>query len=236
MKKMDKLKEPIIVLAAIATIVACITGFILGVPPALVAIRQLQVEFSARTSATPPTVDSSTSIAQTSTETLPTDTVQPLPTVIVLPTSTVRAPTALRATATPIPPTVKPTPASSSCAQGNLTGRVESEIPGTKSCVGVSVSSVIDQKTKPRDVYALDLVAGQQVLFKIAASNGCNYFNLYNPSSKSIDANQVSLAFNANCYDGATQLFTPAASGTYYLVIFASGSGQPYTLSLSAIK
>jgi hypothetical protein len=92
---MDKLKESIIVLAAIATIVACIIGFILGVPPALVALRQLQVELPPTILSKPPTSIASPGVVAETSEIPPTAvppitvlvTVVPPTSVSVLPSS-----------------------------------------------------------------------------------------------------------------------------------------------------
>jgi len=138
----------------------------------------------------------------------------------------------------PIPPTSPPTPQQanvSPCSAPNETvdmvGRVESDIPGTEICLGSSVTSVIDDNTRPRDTYAFDLTAGQEVLFQ-AESRGCVYIYVYNPNSRSIETDQVSRAISSGCRSEWQQNYTPAVSGRYYLSVSATDSGQRYTLSL----
>jgi len=111
--------------------------------------------------------------------------------------------------------------------------KVARDIPGTKLELGTSVSSVVDKNTKKRDVYALELTAGQEVQFA-ATAKGYLYFALLNPESKAIETNRISESFNTNGRDRWSQTFTPAVSGTYFFVVTAQESGQRYTFSATA--
>jgi len=229
-------KELILLLSAVATIVACIFTILFGAPPAIIAIRQL-------------ISDSSPNVAQGASTpsllaTLPSDVATQQPTIVVA----TQAPSAANATQTAsiVPATRTPTisrptstrtvtrppaPPPPNCASGSLAGKVASDIPGTRLCIGIAVSSVVDSNTKRRDVYSIDLVAGQEVRFT-STSRGCVNYRVLNPSSTSIESSRVSEAFSARCEEQWQANFTPAVSGTYYLEVEARGTGQTYTLSL----
>jgi DNA-binding CsgD family transcriptional regulator len=158
-------------------------------------------------------------------------TVQPTPvyvTVVVTPVPT----TAVPPTSAPTPLTSKSGPCTPHAGTVNLSGKVASEIPGTSICLGDTVSSVIDRNTRPIDVYALDLTAGQEVLFSVSTQNGCLNLELYNPGSKSIETDEVSIALNPGCWQEWKQNFTAAVSGKYYFAVAANSSGQVYTFSV----
>lgn len=137
-------------------------------------------------------------------------------------------------------PTTSPSPTTeplSSCAPdeatGEMAGKVANDIPGTKVCLDSTVTSVIDQNTRPIDVYALDLEAGHQLHLKVDVESGSGVcLRMYNPNSTSIEGNQVSIAFNAGCWHEWDTDFNPAESGIYYFAVFASGSGVRYAFRI----
>lgn len=122
--------------------------------------------------------------------------------------------------------TIKPT------GKGVIGGQSASDIPGTPITVGTSTSSVVDNQTKPRDVYAIELEAGHDVRFKISHSTCCYLrVTLLNPGSTSVEGGKVSVAFGDQADHTWDRTFSPAVSGTYYIVVEASVPSQPYTLS-----
>ena len=181
-------------------------------------------------------------------------TVTPTPTTVALGTiSPGQTPSTIVPTAIPVPATqtlalpsvtstriptqaITPVPG---CASGNLAGRVASDIPGTRICLDIPISSVIDNNTKPRDVYSIDLIVGQEVRFT-STDDPRLRFHLYNPSSTSIELGRVSEAWSVNqgyyVFVNLSQNFTPAVSGKYYLSVEATGTGQKYQLSVNLIK
>ncbi len=121
-----------------------------------------------------------------------------------------------------------------SATGNNVSGNVAGEIPGTKLSVGRSVVSVVDSSTKRRDVYAIDLTAGQEIRFTCESTSGLLNYSFYNPGSRSIETKQVSLIFGENSSGRWARDFIPAVSGTYYLAIQSGSSEQRYTLAVSA--
>ena len=97
--------------------------------------------------------------------------------------------------------------------------------------MGTSRSSVVDTDTKPRDVYALTLTAGQEVQFR-ANMQGALRFQLAHPGSQSFRTEAVTLAFNLRPSGSWTREFVPAVTGTYYLAVIAQSSAQPYTVEV----
>ena len=114
------------------------------------------------------------------------------------------------------------------------------DIPGTPLAVGATVSSVVDVNTKLRDVYALELTAGQEVQFRVDGAGGTSdyvYPILADPGSTSFETGSTTLAFSERTQynDPWTRNFVPAVSGTYFLAIKARQTGQAYTLSVTGI-
>jgi hypothetical protein len=106
--------------------------------------------------------------------------------------------------------------------------------------MGGSASSVVDKNTKTGDVYAIDLVAGQAVTFKVASPQ-CSQnalLWLFSPGTKSVrPVSASSASFGESCRDGWTKTLTPAVSGTYYFLVETfSISGLTYTFSVSIAK
>ncbi len=111
-------------------------------------------------------------------------------------------------------------------------GTVASDIPGTALSLGASRGSVVDEDTKPRDVYALSLTAGQEVQIRVTNESGSSLrYQLANPGSQSFERENVTLAFNETAYTWDKK-FVPPVTGTYYLAVIARSSAQPYTVEV----
>jgi hypothetical protein len=101
--------------------------------------------------------------------------------------------------------------------------------------LGTTVGSVVDVDTKPSEVYAVDLVAGQTMLVTVSAPNGLRSLELYNPGTASIlSADSGDFADDWSVGDSLTAQFVPAVSGVYYLRVRADNQGQPYELQVRA--
>ena len=105
--------------------------------------------------------------------------------------------------------------------------------------IGEEVSSIVDYNTKNRDVYAIELTAGQEVVFALSGpspvpTNSINV-ELVNPGVDSVvSGNNITYAFyESYVASGWRHTFRPAVSGTYYLVLRANHSSQSYTLSVA---
>ncbi|MGB8645469.1 MAG: protein kinase [Anaerolineae bacterium] len=222
-----------------------IGGGILGIVTCLALGLVIGKLFSDSGASRTPTVLAVSARTSTLTRTLtatfiPTDT--PVYTVAAPLTPAASPSTPTDTTARPAATTV-PTPATASsgghapiqCTPAttvqNMNGHVSDDISGTKIALCSSVSSVVDNQTKQRDVYAMDLVGGQEVRFTVIPS-GYVRFNLFNPSSKSIETNRYSEAFHDGRDSKWVADFMPAVSGTYYFSVSATGTGQKYSLSV----
>ena len=147
--------------------------------------------------------------------------------------STLQAPTGAASTATPTPTPARP--------QVTDLGPIASGLPGTPLPVGTSVRSVVDQTTKPRDVYAVTLVAGQEIRFTLneltSPISAWVETSVVNPGARDLaDPRSFSLALTRTTFARDEWRFTPAIAGTYYLVVRAQTSGQAYAFTLSATR
>jgi hypothetical protein len=119
--------------------------------------------------------------------------------------------------------------------QPNPPEPIASDIPGTKLALGASQNSILDENTKPRDVYAIELTAGQEVVFVLSGESQDISVVLANPGAESFSARKYTKAFGVDYADsGWSQTFLPGVSGTYYLAVGTSQSSQPYTLLVAA--
>ena len=127
------------------------------------------------------------------------------------------------------PPSTSPTP--------NLPAESEvaNDIPGTALTFDTAVSSVVDVDTEIRDVYALELTAGQEVQFGVDGFRRATLrFTLAAPGSSSFVTGGISKEFELS--DSSTpwqHSFAPATSGTYYLEVKATKEGQNYNLTVT---
>lgn len=111
--------------------------------------------------------------------------------------------------------------------------QVASDIPGTPLALGSTASSILDEDTKHRGVYAIELAAGQEVAFTLDGFSGGIHVRLANPGAESFGGKYTE-AFEAGYISsGWRQTYLPTVSGTYYLALTASQNSQPYTLSVA---
>ena len=108
---------------------------------------------------------------------------------------------------------------------------VAHDIPGTPMGPG-GASGVVDSDTNPRDVYAVYLVAGQEVVFT-ESSNKIAWIDmyLYAPGYLTISTSHR-VADNNTGFSGSPLDYTPAVSGVYYLVTSADSHGVTYTIAV----
>lgn len=150
------------------------------------------------------------------------------------------------ASVTPLPsasPTARPSPspttpptATALTGNRNLPGKVPSDIPGVLVAPGVTISSVIDQHTKPRDVYAVRLAAGQTLQLQMTVNTGMFSYSIEiaNPDAASFTPGAWHGETLCNYYNSpCTESFTAAVAGTYYVAVVANGATVPYTLRLT---
>jgi len=129
----------------------------------------------------------------------------------------------------------------------DLTGKAGDDVAtATPIAVGATISSVLDRNTKPHDVFSIALTGGTSYqLFPNTTNHmggaGAITAFVLNPDTSA--ALQWTLGggcggcgggfLDDKCYPSAC-LFTPAASGTYYLKIDATGTGQKYRFTIKS--
>jgi DNA-binding CsgD family transcriptional regulator len=128
-----------------------------------------------------------------------------------------------------LPPTVAP-------GQRNLAGAVASDLPGTPLGLGATVVSIIDVHTKPVDVYAVALTAGQTLMVNVTASDPAYRVLLAPPESAPFAGHLDALHGVPLCTYGQScqQRFAVATSGTYGLILAAEVAAIQYTLQATA--
>jgi hypothetical protein len=116
----------------------------------------------------------------------------------------------------------------------HITTPDSNDIPGIPMGNG-SWAGVVDDVTDKNDVYAITLIAGQEMTItaKNTSDRGYARVSLYPPGFLSLrDAMYRELFFfNA---DGGKR-YTPATSGTYHLRVWAWGVGVSHTITLSGV-
>jgi hypothetical protein len=132
-------------------------------------------------------------------------------------------------------------PASSAItAPADLTGKAANDLPGTLIDVPflpistppyrATISSMVDQGTKPHDVFAMALTGGNGYGVEFSSPN--NYggtpitYEIINPDSTILSTNKVDKIGSIEVVRG----------GTYYLKVNATGSGQRYAFSITQGK
>jgi hypothetical protein len=170
---------------------------------------------------------------------------EPLPTIAPGPTATLQpaSPPIQEPPPTPAPTLTTPTPTYTPTPTPTLdlpppamtpSTVIASDVPGTPLAVGEEVSSIVDINTKPKDVYAIELVAGQEVVFTLSGPSKEIYVQLANPDTQSFDGPFTYAIYQDLPVDpGWRRTFLPAVSGTYYLSVSARHSSQPYTVSVA---
>lgn len=111
---------------------------------------------------------------------------------------------------------------------------ITDDIPGVPLALNTPVSGILDETTKPVDVYQLELTAGDIMLFTLNAPNDFKELKLYYPGTRTIvTAGSDETAFAECCEYELVHEFAVATSGTYYVAISADGAGQSYELTVS---
>ena len=107
------------------------------------------------------------------------------------------------------------------------------DIPGTAMTVGSTVKGVVDESTRPDDVYSVSLVSGEQVQIT-ATDPGSGYVSvrLIAPGATSIQGPYTSLGYTSSG-GSAPLLYTPAKDGVYYLRVSAQGHGISYSVTVA---
>jgi len=171
-----------------------------------------------------------------------TPSIQPtVPALVVAAPTTPSPPTvAPSPTMTPVPPspTTPPTPALAATTTVNpaaspvdLAGKVESTLPGTSLQPGSVITTVIDDHTKPRDVYALSVQAGQRLQVTVTATSWSYSVALGALGALPTSPSEILCTSMSTC----TKTIPIAATGTYLLVVQAFGPGVRYTLHTAAL-
>lgn len=107
---------------------------------------------------------------------------------------------------------------------------VAQDVPGTVLQAGSSVSSVLDNDIKPRDIYAMDLLAGQTL--RITASSSRN-ISIYIHKTGAVSINNSRYVELCNYQTACNNTFLIPVAGTYYIQILARDSGLQYSLAAS---
>ena len=105
---------------------------------------------------------------------------------------------------------------------------VANDVPGAMTVLGSALSSVIDRNTKPQDVYAVDLAAGQTLRVELEADRDATV-DIYMPGPVSLEQGiRVNLCdYDQECIN----TYTAAIAGTYYLRVYAREVGTTYRLT-----
>jgi len=108
---------------------------------------------------------------------------------------------------------------------------VASDIPGTPIKEGITYKSVVDADIKPRDVYSVELIAGQTVYVTMKTNGGWVWMNYANPGFPTFEKSDGNyLSGMGNDYKAS---FTAAVSGTYYIAVIPRDTGILYTISIT---
>jgi hypothetical protein len=134
----------------------------------------------------------------------------------------------------PPSPTNPPT-ATALTGRQNLTGKAPSDIPGILLASSAIVSSVVDEHTKARDVYAISLAAGQTLQIQVDVSGTVTYgVQIANPDARTFQAGGWTGQTPCNyAFASCSATFAPAVGGTYYVAIVAQSPTVSYTLHVT---
>ncbi|MGB0386022.1 MAG: hypothetical protein ACPGWR_14545 [Ardenticatenaceae bacterium] len=113
---------------------------------------------------------------------------------------------------------------------GSISGATD-DIPGIPLEFGTPVTSVVDEDTKPREVYAVNLAAGQMLRVEIESDPNVSVY-IAKPGTKSFDDTKGEPLCNGT--RSCNKTFLAAVEGTYYLNVKTSQSGIGYTITVSA--
>jgi len=120
----------------------------------------------------------------------------------------------------------------------NMVGQVASDTPGTQLQLCQAVTSVIDKRTRPIDVYSVQLQAGQSVKFRIQCNQFCS-LSLWNPNTINVRSTAVGAdVFTVRSHNNRedSKAYTAAVDGTYPVSIRASRSGDRYIASVQPVQ
>jgi hypothetical protein len=106
--------------------------------------------------------------------------------------------------------------------------QVANNIPGTPLQIGSLITSVLDSEIKQRDIFAVDLVAGQTLRVNISSTKNVTIY-IHKVGTISLDNSDYETLCDYTT--GCTNVFLVPVSGTYYLQIRAREGGLQYTLS-----
>ena len=114
--------------------------------------------------------------------------------------------------------------------EGTTVTQVLDDVPGTPLEPGITISSTLDKETKPRDVYSVQLTAGQTVYITIK-SNKSFHLHYANPGFSTFDAsNGITLATYQS--GDVRQSFVAATSGIYFIMLKANNYGIKYEIKV----
>jgi len=114
----------------------------------------------------------------------------------------------------------------------DLVGTVASDLPGTPLRLDTTVTSVLDVATKRRDVYAVQLSAGQTLQVTTDADRWAYSVRLLPPGATSVTAAGSTLLCTTD--QSCHQTTAIAVGGTYTPAVEATGPGLQYTLRATA--
>ncbi len=99
-------------------------------------------------------------------------------------------------------------------------------------------SEVGPVEADPRDVYAVQLTAGQEVEVTVTKKDNKSLFvEMAVPGTQSLDGSNPSLVIDTRTSWGGTSwstTFTPTVTGTYYLAIIARDTAEMYTVKVTS--
>ena len=117
----------------------------------------------------------------------------------------------------------------------NMVGQVASDIPGTPLQLCQAVTSIIDKRTRPIDVYYVQRQAGQSVKFRIQCNEFCS-LSLWNPNTIDVRSGANVFTVRSNYNHEVFKVYTAAVAGIYPLSIRASRSGDRYIASVQPVQ
>jgi len=161
---------------------------------------------------------------------VPSDVIRPSPQIIITPTITPQKPTETSipsntSTGTPIA-TLTPVLTSTSIQ----IIEVPSDIPGASIQPSMSITSLLDVETKKRDVYSIQLHAGQTVYLTANANKAIALYY----AKPEFETFELSDGVQLTGAGGELQSsFIAAISGTYYIMVKPFDNGIKYELSVN---
>ena len=109
--------------------------------------------------------------------------------------------------------------------------RADDDVPGVPIDPNGSVQSVVDASTRPFEVFALDLAAGQQVKITLGMPGGGS-LSVANPGTTTIKGSYTRAMSGGTSSGKFVGILIPAVDGTYSVIVQASQNGEPYSLTI----